>query len=100
MGRREQRAADSDRAAVAERLRAAVTEGRLDLDEYDQRVRQAYATTSYADLARLTADLPPPARPGVPPAAPAPVRLTLAWLACLPIGCLVMLAVLIVLILT
>jgi hypothetical protein len=62
------RASDADRQAVVDRLRRAHDEGRLDLAEYDERVRSAYAARTYAELARLTADLPlaPPPRPPVP----------------------------------
>lgn len=56
--RDELRAADADREAVAERLREAAGEGRLDLDEYDQRLGQAYAARTYGELDRLLADLP------------------------------------------
>lgn len=52
------RAADGDRAVVAERLRNALDEGRLTLTEYDERVRVAYASVTYADLNKLLADLP------------------------------------------
>ncbi|QOC95146.1 DUF1707 domain-containing protein [Micromonospora craniellae] len=52
------RAANSDRQAVAERLRAALDEGRLDLHEYDERLQRAYAARTYAELAALTGDLP------------------------------------------
>jgi Domain of unknown function (DUF1707) len=52
------RAADSDRERVAEQLRAAHTEGRLDLTEYDQRVQQAWAARTYGELDVLTVDLP------------------------------------------
>ena len=55
---RELRVSDSDRQAAAERLRAAHDEGRLDLREYDERLVQAYAAVTYADLERLFADLP------------------------------------------
>lgn len=55
----ELRVADADRQATVERLQVAAVEGRLDLDEYDRRVRSAYAAVRYADLAGLTADLPP-----------------------------------------
>ncbi|QUH05523.1 DUF1707 domain-containing protein [Saccharopolyspora erythraea] len=55
------RASDADREAVAERLRAAMGEGRLDLAEYDERVRAAYSARTLADLVPLTADLPAPA---------------------------------------
>ena len=74
---RELRVSDADRQAAADRLRAAHDEGRLDLVEYDDRLVQAYAAVSYADLDRLFADLPagahPPAavpRAGATPAVP------------------------------
>ncbi|WP_420330327.1 DUF1707 SHOCT-like domain-containing protein [Micromonospora endolithica] len=60
-GRGEMRAADADRQAVADRLRVAVDEGRLDLHEYDERLQRAYAARTYADLTDLVADLPAPA---------------------------------------
>lgn len=56
------RAADADRQRVADRLREAVGEGRLTMDEYDERVRETYQAKTYADLDRLLADLPGPAR--------------------------------------
>ncbi|MFI6783626.1 DUF1707 domain-containing protein [Micromonospora sp. NPDC050276] len=71
-GRDGMRAADADRAAVADRLRVALEEGRLDLHEYDERLQRAYAARTYADLADLLTDLPPvtPAqRSGLAPAA-------------------------------
>lgn len=52
------RVADTDREQVAGRLQAAYAEGRLDLAEYDERVRQAWASRTYGELDRLTADLP------------------------------------------
>lgn len=52
------RAADSDRERVAGQLRSAHDEGRLTLTEYDERVGQAWAARTYAELAALTADLP------------------------------------------
>ena len=69
MGREEMRAADTDRQRVADQLRAALDQGRLDLGEYDERLRDAYAAKTYADLDRLLADLPDTAP--VMPAAPA-----------------------------
>jgi Domain of unknown function (DUF1707) len=56
------RAADVDRQHVADQLYAALNEGRLDLGEYDERVRNAYAARTYADLDGLLNDLPPPNR--------------------------------------
>ena len=52
------RAADADRERVAEQLRRAHAEGRLDLVEYDERVQTAWAARTYGDLAAVTADLP------------------------------------------
>ncbi len=57
------RAADADRQAVADRLRVAVDEGRLDLHEYDERLQRAYTAKTYGELAPLLADLPAPATP-------------------------------------
>jgi hypothetical protein len=58
MGRGEMRAGDADRQLVADRLRAALEEGRLDLQEYDERVQRAYAAKTYGDLDGLLSDLP------------------------------------------
>jgi DUF1707 SHOCT-like domain len=100
--RDELRAADSDRAKVADRLRVALDEGRLSLDEYDERLQRAYAAKTYGELDKLLSDLPAvapaersrvapipaaagqpaqsgqPARPGEAGASPAEVR---RWLA-------------------
>jgi len=54
----ELRASNVDRERVAEILRTAAAEGRLDLDELDERLGAAYAAKTYADLVPLTADLP------------------------------------------
>ncbi|WP_410815028.1 DUF1707 domain-containing protein [Micromonospora sp. 067-2] len=62
-GRDEMRAADADREAVADRLRVALGEGRLDLHEYDERLQRAYAARTYAELDVLLTDLPPVASP-------------------------------------
>ena len=63
MGREEIRAADVDREAVAEKLRTALGEGRLDLAEFDERLGRAYAAKTYGELDGLLKDLP-----GVTPA--------------------------------
>jgi hypothetical protein len=52
------RAADSDRTAVAEQLGRHLSDGRLTLDEYEERLARAYAARTYGDLDELTADLP------------------------------------------
>lgn len=54
----ELRASDADRERVAEVLRQAAAEGRLDLNELDERLGLVYAARTYADLAPLTRDLP------------------------------------------
>jgi hypothetical protein len=55
------RAADADRAKVADRLRVALEEGRLNLTEFDERLQQAYAAKTYGELDPILADLPGPA---------------------------------------
>jgi DUF1707 SHOCT-like domain len=52
------RAADADREAVAERLRVAAGEGRIDLEELDDRLGRAYGARTYGQLRALVADLP------------------------------------------
>lgn len=52
------RISDSDRHRVAEVLRNAAGEGRIDFDELDQRLEAAYAAKTYGDLVPITADLP------------------------------------------
>jgi hypothetical protein len=52
------RASDADRDRAAEVLREAAAEGRLSLEELDQRLDLVYAAKTYAELAPVTADLP------------------------------------------
>lgn len=52
------RVSDAERHVVAELLRTAAGEGRLDLDELDERLEATYAAKTYADLVPITADLP------------------------------------------
>jgi hypothetical protein len=52
------RVSDADRDQAAEVLREAAGQGRLTLDELDQRLDQAYAAKTYADLDTVTRDLP------------------------------------------
>ena len=62
----ELRAGDRDRDGIAERLRAAVGEGRITLDELSERLDRLYAARTYGELEALVADLPgtpaPPVR--------------------------------------
>jgi hypothetical protein len=64
------RAADADRAAVADALGAHMSAGRLTVAEFDERLARAYAAKTYGDLEELTADLPP--LPTAGPSIPAP----------------------------
>lgn len=64
------RAADADREAVAEVLRTAAGDGRLDPGELDERLTAAYAARTYADLEPLVADLPSAGLPWSPTAPP------------------------------
>ncbi|MDA8370517.1 MAG: DUF1707 domain-containing protein [Nocardiopsaceae bacterium] len=70
------RASDADRDACAQRLADALTEGRLNLAEYERRLDAAMHAVVVGDLWPLTADLPaPPAkRDGTEPTAPATNR--------------------------
>ena len=88
--RTEQRASDADRDIAADILCAAVGDGRLTLDELDDRLGAALSARTITELAALIADLPgrrcpptpsarpfDPAAPSAPPAptpAPAPSR--------------------------
>jgi hypothetical protein len=56
--REDLRAADVDRQFVAERLKAALDEGRLSLGEYDDRLKETYASRTYGDLDGILRDLP------------------------------------------
>jgi hypothetical protein len=52
------RASDRDRENVVEVLRTAYTDGRLDLDEFGDRMTAAYTAKTWADLRELARDLP------------------------------------------
>jgi hypothetical protein len=77
------RISDAERHQVAEILREAAGEGRLDLDELDARLEATYAARTYADLVPITLDLPahphpaPVTRPSASPlVVPGPDRET------------------------
>jgi Domain of unknown function (DUF1707) len=63
------RASHEDRDRVAELLRVAAGDGRLTVEELDQRLEQALTARTYGELAGLTRDLP--VAPGLAAAAPA-----------------------------
>jgi hypothetical protein len=73
------RASDVDRERVLARLRDAHAEGRLDQDDFYERLDAVYQARTYGELDVVTRDLPPvTTRPTTPPRpaprpAPAPV---------------------------
>ncbi|OBI91608.1 DUF1707 SHOCT-like domain-containing protein [Mycobacterium asiaticum] len=52
------RAEDTDRIQIAQLLAYAAEQGRLQLNEYEDRLTKAYAATTYQELDQLRADLP------------------------------------------
>ena len=52
------RASDADREATADRLRQDHTNGRLDQDEFQERLERCFAARTVGELAELTRDLP------------------------------------------
>ena len=52
------RASDRERESVVDVLRDAYTEGRLTLEEFEERTSAAYASKTWTDLRELTGDLP------------------------------------------
>jgi hypothetical protein len=66
-GRGHLRASHADREQVIGTLKSAFVQGMLAKDEFDQRVGQALASRTYAELAALTADLPAGLAAALPP---------------------------------
>lgn len=66
----EQRVSHDDRERVAEVLRVAAGDGRLSLEELEERLEGCFAARTYGDLAPLVADLPGQAVPLAGPARP------------------------------
>ena len=52
------RISDAERHQVSEMLRDAAGDGRLTIDELDERIEAVYAAKTYADLVPVTVDLP------------------------------------------
>ena len=52
------RVSDADRSEVIDRLQRATAEGRLDLDELDDRISAALAARTWSDVDPLVEDLP------------------------------------------
>ena len=59
-------ASDAEREHVTDRIREAAAEGRLTLDEADERQAAAYAARTRSELVPLLSGLPTPPRPGRP----------------------------------
>jgi len=57
------RASDADREVAVERLRAAALDGRLDADELESRLADAFSARWSSELAALTTDITPPPEP-------------------------------------
>ena len=66
------RASDSDRERVADILRQAAGDGRLTMEELDERLDAVYAAKTYAELEPVTKDLPAAGTAHAPVPAPAP----------------------------
>ncbi len=73
-GRGRLRAGHADREQAIDTLKTAFVHGQLTKDELDARAGQALAARTYADLAALTADIPPRPPAARPARPPAPVR--------------------------
>ncbi len=73
-GRDRLRARHADCEQVIEALKDAFVQGRLTRDELDARVAQTLASRTYAELAALTADIPPAPAAAGPARPPAPAR--------------------------
>ena len=63
------RASDAEREAAVARLRRAASEGRLTVEELDERCERAYAAQTHGQLRALLVDLPAGRAPVVRPAA-------------------------------
>lgn len=64
------RIGDAERDAAATRLRESYAQGRLTLDEFNERLSAALAATTERELSQVTRDLPHPATLAPPQAAP------------------------------
>jgi len=86
--RQAMRASDRDRQEVVDLLRGAVTDGRLRMDEYVDRMERAYQAVTCGDLIPLHADLPAsgPGRPSGTAPTPVAARPAVARTGCLISG--------------
>lgn len=73
-GRGRLRASHADREHVLDVLKVAFVQGLLTKDEFDMRVDQTFTSRTYAELAALTADIPPGLTAPQPLRKPVPVQ--------------------------
>ncbi|MEP7024868.1 MAG: DUF1707 domain-containing protein, partial [Actinomycetota bacterium] len=66
------RVGDVERDAAAERLRESYAQGRLTMEEFNDRLSAALAATTQRELSQLTMDLPHNGSPGPPLPDPRP----------------------------
>jgi hypothetical protein len=71
-------ASDAEREHHAELLREHAAQGRITVDELDERLDRVYAARTHGELAPVVADLPAPQRPRPPRRAPSRRRPELA----------------------
>jgi Domain of unknown function (DUF1707) len=69
------RVSDADRQATADQLKAHFAAGRLDMDEFDERLPRALGAKTRSDLNDLLRDLPPTPTVAARPARPRPALL-------------------------
>ncbi|HTK63737.1 MAG TPA: DUF1707 and DUF4190 domain-containing protein [Pseudonocardia sp.] len=69
-GSRSMLASDAARERAVEILSGAYTEGRLGMEEYEERVGRAYQARTYGDLDAVTGDIPRRLPPAFAPAVP------------------------------
>jgi Domain of unknown function (DUF1707)/2TM domain len=63
-------ASDAEREHHAELLREHAAQGRITVDELDERLDRVYAARTHGELAPIVGDLPAPQRPRAPQRAP------------------------------
>jgi hypothetical protein len=74
------RASDDDRIRIAQLLSEAASNGRLTLEQYEDRLARTYAAATYGELERLTDDLPEAVEYRRGKSLPAPATMLLAIL--------------------
>lgn len=88
------RASDADREQIAERLREATAEGRLQAHELEQRLEASFSARTYGELDALVADLP--RLPGERPRDLSWIRPALALALAIPVALAIVATVLLV----